>query len=268
MPPFSLLWLPTVLEEAGLKVSEVPGWRSRGRGEMGRVLGVVCHHTEDGRPGNMPALDTILAGRPADGIPGPLAQLGLGRDGTYYVIAAGRCNHAGDGEWLGITAGNASFIGIEAENRGGVHDAWPDVQLDAYRRGVAAILRHAGRGPEFCVGHREWARNRTDPARRKVDPRFDMDAFRATVASIMGGAPTLPPIPPAEPAGARRPTLRRGDDDPLVETVQRKLGIVPTSPHFGPKTEAAVRELQRRHEDLVPDGIVGPATWRALDALP
>ena len=32
----------------------------------------------------------------------------------------------------------------------------------------------------------------------------------------------------------------------------------------GPKTEAAVREFQRSHS-LVPDGIVGPKTWAALD---
>src|SRR5580700_4344959 len=50
--------------------------------------------------------------------PGPLAQLGLGRDGTFYVVAAGRCNQAGQGSWQGVTTGNSSFIGIEAENTG------------------------------------------------------------------------------------------------------------------------------------------------------
>lgn len=47
--------------------------------------------------------------------PGPHAQLGLGRDGTFYIIAAGRCNHAGKGNWKGVTDGNGFFIGIEAE---------------------------------------------------------------------------------------------------------------------------------------------------------
>ena len=38
---FSLTWLPQVLEEAGLKVAEAPGWRTRGRAEMGVVRGVM-----------------------------------------------------------------------------------------------------------------------------------------------------------------------------------------------------------------------------------
>jgi hypothetical protein len=265
--PFSLLWLPTVLEEAGLKVSEVPGWRDRGRREMGPVLGVMCHHTADRRSGIMPSLDTLLRGRPEDGIPGPLAQLGLGRDGTYFVVAAGLSNHAGKGDWLGITTGNTNFIGIEAENRGDGQDRWPPVQVDAYHRGVAAILKHVGRGVEFCVGHKEWARNRRPPDAKKHDPTLDMAEFRTVVSAILGGAPTPPPIPPVEPTGPRRRTLRRGDDDPLVVRVQTKLGITPTSTHFGPRTEAAVREFQRR-SDMVPDGIVGPETWQALDAAP
>ena len=48
-------------------------------------------------------------------LPGPLAQLGLGRDGAYFVIAAGRAIHAGLGKFKGIVTGNSSFIGIEAE---------------------------------------------------------------------------------------------------------------------------------------------------------
>src|SRR5262245_36671178 len=88
---FSLTWLPGVLKAAGLKVAVVDGWESRGRDEMGQVVGVICHHTAGPRLGNMPSLRTLIEGRPD--LPGPLAQLGLGRDGTYYVVAAGRCNH-------------------------------------------------------------------------------------------------------------------------------------------------------------------------------
>src|SRR5215472_12378566 len=139
---FSLTWLPDVLLGAGLKVAEQPGWQTRGTAEMGVVRGVMCHHTAGASTGNMPSLGVVTNGRPD--LPGPLSQLCLGRDGTFFVVAAGRSNHAGIGNWQGITTGNTNFIGIEAENTGETTgpnaDPWPAVQLDAYRRGVAAIL--------------------------------------------------------------------------------------------------------------------------------
>jgi hypothetical protein len=39
---FSLTWLPTVLLDAGLKVAEQPGWRTRGCGDVGPIRGVIC----------------------------------------------------------------------------------------------------------------------------------------------------------------------------------------------------------------------------------
>src|SRR5215471_7285686 len=109
---FSLTWLPEVMENAGLKVAEQPGWRTRGRGELGTVKGVMCHHTSGPQTGIMPSLGVVTSGW--SDLPGPLAQLCLGRDVTFFVVAAGRCNHAGIGNWRGITTGNSSFIGIEA----------------------------------------------------------------------------------------------------------------------------------------------------------
>jgi N-acetyl-anhydromuramyl-L-alanine amidase AmpD len=178
------------------------------------------------------------------------------------VIAAGRCHHAGAGVWNGVVNGNTNFIGIEAENTGGADDfPWPDVQIDAYQRGVAAILKHVGLDAGACCGHREYAR----PFGRKSDPVFDMMAFRAAVATIMGGggAPFVL-IPAAESNGSKRPTLRRNAEGKDVETLQAKLGL-PVDGKFGPKTEARVREFQREHA-MVPDGIVGPKTWAALDS--
>src|SRR6185503_4879149 len=93
----SLTWLPDALKNAGLKVSLVDGWENRGRGNIGNIFGVICHHTAGPKTGVMPSLNTLINGR--SDLPGPLAQLGLGRDGTYFVIAAGRANHAGDGIW-------------------------------------------------------------------------------------------------------------------------------------------------------------------------
>lgn len=262
---YSLTWLPDVLKSAGLKVALVEGWETRGRGDMHAVRGVICHHTAGPRVGNMPSLAIIRDGRPD--LPGPLSQLGLGRDGTYYVVAAGRSNHAGPGKWLEFTSGNSDFIGIEAENTGRTNDfPWPAVQVDAYQRGVAAILKHVGRGVECCAGHREWAL----PQGRKPDPTLDMDGFRSSVSSIMDGTaapPTLIPAIETAPRGNGPPrqTLRRGSSGDLVREVQKKLELKQDG-DFGAITEAAVRRFQRR-KGLVADGIVGPKAWKALDAL-
>jgi hypothetical protein len=261
---YSLTWLPEVLEEAGLKVAEVPGWRSRGLGDVKRTRGIICHHTAGASRahGVMPSLDTIIHGRAATAttkpLRGPLAQLALGRDGTFFVVAAGLANHAGAGEWKGISTGNSSFIGIEAENTGGADDhPWPPAQVHAYQRGVAAILRKIGAGAEMCCGHKEYA------PKRKPDPSLDMAEFRAGVAAILSGEAEPRPLIPAADA-SQRPTLRRGARGELVKQIQTKVGVA-TDGAFGPGTEAAVRRLQSSR-GLVPDGIVGPASWAALDA--
>jgi peptidoglycan hydrolase-like protein with peptidoglycan-binding domain len=255
---FALQWLPDVLLGAGLKVAEVPGWQTRGRGEVGETRGVLCHHTAGPASGNMPSLRILVDGRRT--LPGPLSHLGLGRDGTYYVIAAGRANHAGRGMWAGITSGNTHMIGIEAEHTGRREDAWPAVQMAAYERGVAAILGHLQLDAERCAGHKEYAL----PRGRKPDPAFDMVEFRAGVARILSGAQPAPsPIPSVEPEGRARPTLRRGSVGESVRVLQRLLGI-PATGFFDVFTEYRIRELQRR-EELVPDGIVGPKTWLMLD---
>lgn len=258
---YSLTWLASVLRAAGLKVAECDNWQSRGRREIGAIKGVICHHTGTKGGGNMPTLRVLIDGR--EDLAGPLAQLGLGRDGTYYVVAAGRCNHAGEGNWKGITDANACFIGIEAENAGDDSESWAPVQMEAYKHGVAAILGHIGQGAEWCIGHREYAPH------RKTDPDFNMDVFRQGVASILAGnADPLTLIPASEPApanaqGTSRATLRRGAFGALVTQVQQKLGV-DADGNFGAQTEAAVRQYQR-DRGMVPDGIVGPKTWAALD---
>jgi murein L,D-transpeptidase YcbB/YkuD len=175
------------------------------------------------------------------------------------VVAAGRCNHAGGGNWQGLTTGNSNFIGIEAENTGLVSgpkaDSWPAVQLDAYRRGVAAILKKVRANAIMCCGHKEYAL----PQGRKNDPNFDMTNFRVQVASIMAGtAPDVSIIPGID--GGGRPTMRRGSTGDLVKDIQAKVGV------FDAETEAAVRQFQRDH-GLVPDGIVGPRTWATLTTV-
>src|SRR6266403_685 len=176
---YSLLWLPKVLTDAGLSVIEVPGWQNRGHGDEGQVLGVLCHHTCGPLHGDLPDLNVLIDGRPDLG--GPLCNLGLGRSGHYYMIAAGKGWHAGRGNWMGITDGNAHLIGIEAENigtsdhSGNPIEPWPQVQMDAYKRGCAAILKptppkpmpipptaKAALGPKH-IDHFETAARAVDP---------------------------------------------------------------------------------------------------------
>jgi len=126
--------------------------------------------------------------------------------------------------------------------------------MDAYRRGVAAILNHLGQGADMCCGHKEYAL----PKGRKTDPNFDMDAFRASLAPFLAGAEK-----PAR-SSALRPTLRRGDEGKAVETLQAALGI-DADGVFGAGTEAAVRAFQAA-AGLGADGVVGPRTLAALSA--
>lgn len=74
-----------------------------------------------------------------------------------------------------------------------------------------------------------------------------------------------------------RPTIKRGSTGPAVVECQDDLirlgydlGNTGADGKFGPKTEAAVKSFQSTHKDsagrpLTVDGVVGPATWSALD---
>ncbi len=182
-----MAWL-TDLDDAarksGLKVVEVGGWKSRVHGGMnGKPKGVVCHWTatpDTSSPGtSYPSLRVVRDGR--TGLPGPLANLGLGRDGTVYVIAAGLAYHAGSGYYSGIGSnGNYNLLGIEADE-GGDGD-WTEAMLDAYPRLCAALAKHYGFSVSKVIGHHEWAPG------RKIDINSwpgGMAAFRARVRTLV-----------------------------------------------------------------------------------
>lgn len=254
--------LADVLRAAGLNVVEVPGWKSRGwRGGTtpdGDLLtqpqGGLAHHTgtSAAAPGNYPTLNTIIQGR--SDVAGPLANLGLGRDGTWYVIAAGRTNHSGavdDQRYF-----NSHALGVEAEHPGG-SAPWPQVQYDSYVRGCAALGKHYG---FTWRGHKEAA----IPHGRKPDPNFDMDAFRAAIAA---GGGVVTPISNPAPAAPRN-YVQHGDKGAMVVELQNLLnaaigaGLV-VDGDFGPKTEQAVRSYQASR-GLAVDGVAGPDTFGAL----
>lgn len=168
--------LATACRKSGLRVVEVAGWQTRGHGGMTAARGVVCHWTATPDTTypleSYPSMGIVTNGR--SDLPGPLANLGLGRDGTVFVIAAGLAYHAGTGYWSGVGSnGNANMIGIEAEE-GGDGD-WTAAMLAAYPRLCAALRLHYRFAVGNVIGHHEWAPG------RKVDIRTwpgGMAAFR------------------------------------------------------------------------------------------
>ncbi len=64
-------------------------------------------------------------------------------------------------------------------------------------------------------------------------------------------------------------TLRQGSTGPNVKLIQSFLAKIgyytgPVDGKFGPMTREAVIQFQKKY-GLVPDGVVGTATWRLFD---
>lgn len=150
-------WLLPVLRDVGLDVKTVSGWEGRGRpastGAFAPV-GVLNHHTGTRGVDPHPSLGIITRGRPD--LKGPLSQTLLARTSVIWIVAAGRCNHAGGARRSGpIVAGdgNEELIGIEVETSGYQH-------LTKDQRGAlvlanAAILRHLHRDQDWARLHAE-----------------------------------------------------------------------------------------------------------------
>jgi N-acetyl-anhydromuramyl-L-alanine amidase AmpD len=266
------VWLADVLRAEGVTLVEYPGWRERGHGDFKDIRGVMVHHTGSDNA----SAASIAEGRPD--LAGPLAQLHIARDGTVTVVALGVAWHAGVGmyPWLPTNMANWHMIGIECANSGTSPTAphrrnWPDAQYDALVRCCAAINRRLAQSSARTIGHKEYSGR----AQGKWDPgAIDMDALRRDVQARIGtisdpaGTPR-PPVPIGEYADI---LLHRGSEGPQVAELQRRLktayeqyaGNLVIDGQFGPATEAAVKEFQRRTRGLMVDGIVGPATAAAM----
>ena len=171
--------LADVLRNAGLTVIEVDGWQTRAHGPLAEIRSIICHHTAGPPTGDYPSLPVVRDGRPD--LAGPLAQLGLGRSGTWYVIASGLSYHAGVVTDPTLFS-NKHAIGVEAEGTGVPstdtgHAYWPEVQWQSYVQGVKALQTAYGVPTARVRGHKEIA----SPIGRKIDPNFSMDEFRATL---------------------------------------------------------------------------------------
>lgn len=180
--------LADVLRAAGVPVVEEPGWRDRGTGGSFEARGIMLHHDASPAGQTSNGVDVIRDGRP--GLSGPLSQLWLDFDGTWWVVAAGRANHAGEGSWPGVPTnnGNAYLIGIETDHTTNEH--WTTGQRQYGLRGLYALCQWLGvlgsaddlyRG---LMAHKEYAPT------RKIDPDpLDMDDLRALILDPPTEAP-------------------------------------------------------------------------------
>lgn len=157
--------LPRKLKNEGVQVRLVKGWKTRGRDGMWDPRGLMFHHTaSNASSGNAPALGIVTRGR-VD-LPGPLSNFVIARNGTVIFVAAGRCNHAGEGgPKVGIPedSGNAYLIGMECENNG-LGEKWSPEQLRSIAILSAVLLERMDVSTKKLIGHKEWTSRKIDPA--------------------------------------------------------------------------------------------------------
>ena len=176
--------IATRLRRAGLEVREVSGWKTRTTGNPFNPIGGVNHHTA-GHPTEAnptPSLGVVTNGR--SDLSGPLANVLLGFDGIFYVVAAGACNHAGP-PGGGVCRGmhfNGDAYSIEVEHDG-LHPL-EDKRVKLLATGWAAILRGKGILASQLVQHWEWAPSRKVDLGTNMHPSTTPTAgeFRGMVA--------------------------------------------------------------------------------------
>ncbi|MFD4858480.1 peptidoglycan recognition protein family protein [Streptomyces atratus] len=283
-------------KDAGCKVVEYKDWRTHSRnhkGPWGPVHGVVIHHTVTTGTTNSVAL--CYNGHST--LPGPLCHTVGAKDGTLYMVGNGRANHAGLGdadvhnavvaEALKLpvdnetnTDGNRYFYGIELINLGNGKDPWPEAQVDAAARWAAALCRAHNWSARSVIGHKEW-----QPG--KIDPAFDMDAFRVRVQRILDEAEPTKPVPtkPKPVVDLSRLIAAAKTDPPkkgtpvsyagtrTVENALVKEGLLKkeyADGHYGTTTQAAMSAWQERcgyhgrNSGQAADGIPGMTTLKML----
>ncbi|MDH2424721.1 N-acetylmuramoyl-L-alanine amidase [Sphaerisporangium sp. TRM90804] len=247
-----LTQLAAVARRTGYPVVECSGWRTRGHGPQPAVQGVVAHHTA-----GWDDLHVVRDGRP--GLEGPLSQIWLRRDGTIFIVAAGRCWH--NAPSISANHTNSNSIGIEAENDG--RAPWPEKQLDSYKRLCAELCKEFDLPPSRVKGHKEVNTSKIDPH------SINMGSFRTSVALLMTGTAFTPAFTWTEKLVKALPLLRPGDENWDVKTLRWLLGARGFPPQdllsqkYDPDLKAGVIAFQKA-EKLTPDSIIGEKTWAAL----
>lgn len=251
----------------GLTVRFESGWKRRGASggaQMKAVAGVLWHHDVSPRSGTYPLRNMLKNGRA--GLTGPLCHIGFDRDGTVWVVGAGKANHAGTGKVSGVprNGGNTRLIGIEMTSAGTRPWDWTAAQLRQMPRLGAALSDIFGLSTSQHWAHYEYQNGKIDPAGLPGN----MPGLRSRIGAvrfggISGGGATVPrPSVPADDG------LSSGLAD--VDKAQRSLAALGYDPGpldgiFGTRTETATRQAQQDLGITPADGRPGPATRTILE---
>lgn len=186
------LWLPTALDRFEVQWAPVNGWETRGVDTFD-PRGGVDHHTAGPLTGDCPSLGIVTNGR--SDLPGPLSETLQARSNLVYIVASGKANHAGLGDWNGLT-GNSRMWGNERENVGTSAEPWRMDQHNTAARLHAAWIwgMHEFEGvdidPANVCEHKEWAPT------RKVDVHTYLGTqLRADIAAVLAGQDPQPELP-------------------------------------------------------------------------
>jgi hypothetical protein len=251
--------LPAALKRWGLTVETVPGWETRGSSAF-TPKGALCHWTA-GPAGSKtrPSLNICTNGR--SDLPGPLCQVYLDRNGVAVVVAAGRANHAGAGNWKGLT-GNSVLWGTEAEAANAAD--FTLAQRFSYPRINAAFATLSGFGWEMVAGHSEFAL----PRGRKVDINgYTMDQMRAQVAALLSGGVAVASL---ARTGGFLMALSDKQQQELYDKIMGRMSYVPH--HHGDPDDLLghVLSIRQNTETLLP-GVegkrLGGDTWTRVRDL-
>ncbi|WP_086705585.1 N-acetylmuramoyl-L-alanine amidase [Streptomyces antimycoticus] len=296
--PLSAAAFLAALRREGVRVQEHGNWRTHNRntkGPWGSVHGVMIHHTVTKGTANTVAI--VRDGYSS--LPGPLCHGMIAKDGIVHLVGYGRANHAGLGDPDVLSAviaerrpptddeatvdGNRAFYGFECENLGDGKDAWPEAQIEAIVRVIAAICREHGWGARSALRHLDWQPGKVDPR----GPGMDWDSVLTAVAKRLGSKPPTTPLPsPTKPSVSLRELIEAAEHDPsakgtpvtysgtrIVEAALVNEGLLAKTyldGHYGTATKNAMSAWQERcgYHGREPgqsaDGIPGKTTLTKL----
>ena len=179
-----VLELPDRLRDREVPIKVVAGFETRGIEFPGRPDGCIRHWTATAGS----ALKAVTFGRTSPTrLDGPLSQTNQSREvdprtglDVVYVVASGKANHAGEGEWNGMS-GNYELLGHEIDWAGPTEVFGPMRKLTSELVMRALLDCCTGTNPNDVCEHREYA------PKRKIDTNLSGDELRRRMAELANG---------------------------------------------------------------------------------